>query len=88
MKETAVKGLELPLLAGAAPRRRPEPLPERGPRRGHRRLPGEAAAALDGALSGQVAIAGRCRSTPNSTAGHSTTAMISDRISESPATLL
>ena len=51
MKETARQGPGAAAVAGAAPRRRAEPLPERGPRRGHRRLPGEAPAAVDRALS-------------------------------------
>src|SRR3954452_18995261 len=36
----------------------------------------------------QVAIGGRCRSTPKSTAGQRITAMISDSTSDRPATLL
>ena len=40
-------------VAGAAARRRPQPLPQRGPQGGHRRLPGEAPAAVVRALSAQ-----------------------------------
>ncbi|WP_309232922.1 enoyl-CoA hydratase/isomerase family protein [Blastococcus sp. TML/C7B] len=36
------QGRRAPAVAGPAPRRRPQPLPQRGPPRGHRRLPGEA----------------------------------------------
>ena len=35
-------------VAGAAPRRRPQPVPQRGPQGGHRRLPGEARAEWTG----------------------------------------
>ena len=51
MKETAVKGLELPLWQALRLDVGPNPYLSEDRARGHRRLPGEAPAGVDGPLS-------------------------------------